>query len=172
MRDHYNHAPTKCSVIVEFVKRNPGCTRAELLRGIGSADEHDALPAYCRRAGLLFVAGPRGSQRYYPDAQSAQDADALVKAQVEARKAAARRKDNLNRLAKLRAQRAAEGRKSVNTRPKQSLVHLEPGVALHPDVKVTRAEPFVDRRFRFEPTPGWVGQITRDWRERRLGAQT
>lgn len=34
--------------------------------------------------------------------------------------------------------------------------------------KITRAKPFVDKRFAFDPPPGWVGQITRDWRERRL----
>lgn len=27
---------------------------------------------------------------------------------------------------------------------------------------------FEDRRFTFDPPPGWVGEITRDWRERRL----
>lgn len=37
--------------------------------------------------------------------------------------------------------------------------------------RITRAAPFVDRRFAFDPPPGWTGQITRDWRERRLGAQ-
>lgn len=39
------------------------------------------------------------------------------------------------------------------------------------DTKITRAEPFVDRRFVGETPPGWVGQITRDWLERRLEQQ-
>lgn len=34
--------------------------------------------------------------------------------------------------------------------------------------KITRAELFVDRRFTFTPPPGWVGEITKDWRARRL----
>lgn len=38
--------------------------------------------------------------------------------------------------------------------------------------KITSAEPFVDRRFAFDPPKGWQGQITRDWLDRRLqGAQ-
>ena len=34
--------------------------------------------------------------------------------------------------------------------------------------KRTVCPPFVDRRFEVETPPGWTGQITRDWRERRL----
>lgn len=34
--------------------------------------------------------------------------------------------------------------------------------------KVTVCPPFVDRRWAVETPPGWVGAITRDWRERRL----
>lgn len=36
--------------------------------------------------------------------------------------------------------------------------------------KITRADP-APGRFEFRPPQGWTGQITRDWRERRLGAQ-
>jgi hypothetical protein len=41
-----------------------------------------------------------------------------------------------------------------------------------PHVKVQDCPSGKDHRFTFTPTAGWVGQITRDWRERRLGAQT
>jgi hypothetical protein len=39
-----------------------------------------------------------------------------------------------------------------------------------PATKVTVCPSGTDQRFTFSPPPGWVGQITRDWRERRLGA--
>ena len=38
------------------------------------------------------------------------------------------------------------------------------------DVKVTIAPPFRDTRFVFDPPPGWRGEITTDWLDRRLGA--
>lgn len=168
MRDAYNGKPTKCHAIVAYVQKHPGCTRRQMLAGIGSDDESDALPAYCRRHGMLFVAGPRGSQRYYPTAELAEAADGAIRAAViETR----RQKRSLNTVAgnlRKRALRIADGAKPMNTRPGQMAVVLAPDAALHPGVKITRAEPFVDRRFAFEPAPGWVGQITQDWRERRL----
>lgn len=37
-----------------------------------------------------------------------------------------------------------------------------------PGVKVTQCPHGVDSRFTFTPPPGWRGQITKDWRERRM----
>lgn len=39
-------------------------------------------------------------------------------------------------------------------------------------VKVTICPSGRDQRFTFVPPPGWVGEITRDWSERRLGEAT
>lgn len=38
-------------------------------------------------------------------------------------------------------------------------------------VKVTVCPSGRDQRFTFTPPPGWVGQITRDWRERKTGSR-
>ena len=40
-----------------------------------------------------------------------------------------------------------------------------------PATKVTVCPSGTDQRFTFSPPPGWVGQITRDWREGRMGQQ-
>jgi hypothetical protein len=105
---------------------------------------------------------------FYPDEATAKEAETAVQALRDERRREAKRRDNINRLAKLRARRAAEGRRSINTRPRQSVVNLEPGVQLHHGIKVTLCPAGKDQRYTFTPPPGWVGQITRDWRERRL----
>ena len=35
------------------------------------------------------------------------------------------------------------------------------------EVKPQICAPFVDRRFEFTPPPGWVGEITKDWKKER-----
>ena len=134
--------------IVAYVTAHPGCMRADLLAAVG-LDVHNAMPTYCLHTGLIFKAGPRCSQRYYPTAQLAMDADALVRAEVKAQrarlKAEAHRKANLRR----RARRHAAGGKVVNSRPGQC-VEINVGAMLSCDVRLTPAKPTPSR---------WTGLI-------------
>lgn len=153
--------------IVSFVRDNPGCTRADLLAGVRINDMRNALPSYCRKVGLIFTAGPRGSQRYYPSADAAAAADAAIRAEVIERKARTRRDAQLRDNLRERAQRLAAGAKPVNTRPGRMGVVLDADAKLQDGAKITRAET-PRGRFEFAPPAGWVGEITKDWRARRL----
>ena len=130
--------------IAAHVAEHPGCTRADLLAALG-LDLHDAMPTYCAKAGMIFAAGPRGSQRYFPTAELAKARHGAIVAEVAARREAKKRdnwrKDNLRK----RAQRHASGSRSRNTRPGNHAYHLPPGVKLAPGVKVTIAPPMRDR---------------------------
>lgn len=131
--------------IVDYVQAHPGCLRRDILKALGCDDPHNAMPTYCVKVGAIFAAGPRGSTRYYPTAQQAAEADALVRALVKQVRSEKRRAawaaDNLRK----RAQRCASGQRMRNTRPGQMRVQLDPGVTLHPDVRITIAPPMRDR---------------------------
>lgn len=130
--------------IAAYVKAHPGCLRRDILAALGVSDERWAMPSYCRKIGLIFAAGPRGSQRYYPTAEQAQRADAYIRKQVADRTLHKRRQnwrtDNLRKMQR----RHADGGRSINTRPGQQSIVLPPGVTLHPEVCITIA-----------PAPRW-----------------
>ena len=131
--------------IAAYVAAHPGCTRAEMLAGCGMRKLNDAMPAYCQRKGRIFAAGPRGSYRYFPSAEQAAAAHAAIVAEVKARRQAKKQfywtLDNLRK----RAKRHAQGGRNRNTRPGLHKVHLEPGVRLAPDVRITIAPPMRSR---------------------------
>ena len=131
--------------IAAYVAGHTGCTRAELLAGLGVKSRHWAMPTYCVKIGLIHSAGPRGSQRHYIDAQQARDEHARIAAEVKERRAAkravCRRLDTLRR----RAKRHEAGGKKRDTRPGLHKVQLAPGVRLAPDVRITIAPPLRDR---------------------------
>lgn len=131
--------------IVGYVRSNPGCRRSDILAAIGTDDERNALPSYCRRMGLIFAAGPRGSQRYYPTVEQAVGADASIRAQVKAERERKRRQANAVDNLRKRARRIAAGAKPVNTRPGRMGIELPPGATLHPNVRLTIAQPMRDR---------------------------
>lgn len=123
--------------LVEFVEQHPGCTRGEILAGLGLGAD-DAMPSYCMRHGLIFAAGKRRLQRYYATAELAADAQAAVLAQIELDRrqkvAMHSRTGNLRK----RARRLAAGGKMINTRPGKG-VALDPGVKLKPDARMVIA---------------------------------
>lgn len=123
--------------MVAFVEQHPGCTRREILAGLGLGAA-DAMPSYCMRHGLIFAAGKRRLQRYYATAQLAADAKDAVLAQIQLDRqqkvAMCSRTSNLRK----RARRLAAGWKMVNTRPGKG-VALDPGVELKPDARLTIA---------------------------------
>lgn len=133
------------TVIVEFVRKHPGCTRRQILDALGSVDERNAMPAYCRKAGMIFAAGPRGSQRYYPTAEQAQAADQRIRDDVRRTREHKRRQGHIRQNVLRRAKRMASSGRGFNTQPGRQIVTLEPGVVLHPQCKVTIAPPMLDR---------------------------
>ncbi len=134
-----------CTRIAAWVAAHPGCTRSQLLAGLGVTDLHWAMPTYCAGKGLIHPAGPRGSVRYYPSAEQAAAMHAELVRRVAERRAEKKRKawriDNLRK----RAQRHAQGSRPTNTRPGQHAYNLPPGVALAPGVRITIAAPLRDR---------------------------
>lgn len=131
--------------IVDFVSQQPGCTRAEILAAIGSNDQSNALPTYCQRQGMIFAAGPRGWQRYYPTAEQAKGADAAIRAEVAAERRRKIRQTQLADNLRKRARRLAAGSKPRNTRPGRMAIELPEGATLHPQVRITIAPPMPDR---------------------------
>lgn len=67
-----------------------------------------------------------------------------------------------------RPQQLRPRQRMTSVRDENTRLPLEGEPIITERTKVTRAAPFVDRRFAFEPPPGWRGQITQDWRERRM----
>ena len=137
--------------IVAFVAAHPGCTRAELLRGLDVEDEHWAMPTYCVKTGLIFAAGPRGSRQFFPTAELAQARHAaIVEAVLErrqAKKRAAWKKGNERLKAERKAMRPEvvrriKARNDVLRRAKKA---LGKGVKVARDVRITIAAPMRDR---------------------------
>jgi hypothetical protein len=137
--------------IVAYVAAHTGCTRAELLQGCGIADYRDAMPTYCAKAGLIFPAGPRGSQRYFPHAEMAQARhQAIVDAVAEQRERKKRvgwLRDNA-RKAKLRQEKRAEVLGNIRARAearRRARALLPKDVRIPVGVKVVVAPPMRDR---------------------------
>lgn len=124
--------------IVAYVAAHPGCTRAELLQGCGIADYRDAMPTYCTKAGLIFPAGPRGSQRYYPTAQQAAAAHERICSETKARREAKIRASHVAQNLRRMMLRRAAGARTIAS---EHRVKLDPGVTLSPNLKITIAAP-------------------------------
>ena len=130
----------KTEAIAAFVRAKPGCTRAQILARF-AMDVRNALPTYCTKAGMIHAAGPRGSQRYYPTAAQAAQAHARVVVDALARRALQRRRQDIRQNLRRRAARHAAGGRVRNAAPggARLFVHLDPGVTIAPDVRITIA---------------------------------
>ena len=128
--------------IVAYVAAHPGCTRAEILAGCGIRRDNDAMPAYCRKAGLIHPAGPRGSQRYYPTAQQAQAKHARICAEVAARRQAMVRAAHVAQNLRRMAMRREAGCRTIAS---EHRIKLPPGATLAANLKITIAPPMRDR---------------------------
>lgn len=131
--------------IIAYVAARPGCTRAQLLAGVGSTDKRDAMPTYCRNAKMIFAAGPRGRTRFYPTAELASAAHAGLVAHAARARDAVKTRAWANRNLRQRAARHAAGGRCLNTKPGRHTIDLAPGVTLAPDVRITIAPPMRDR---------------------------
>lgn len=143
--------------IVAYVKAHPGCLRTEVLASIG-ASSRNTMSAYAERMGLIHVAGPKRRYRYYPTAEMAAEADPRLRAEhAEAERQRARTAWSRRNL-KLRAQRQAEGRRAVNTRPGMG-AQLDSETVIPETVKLTVAAPFRGRWETPEPPPSVFGSL-------------
>ena len=157
--------------IAQFVRQNPGCKSAEIFAALSKGvDRHSSL-SVCIKRGRIFHAGPPANRRYYPDEDAAKaQNEALVvelaeavavsqKAKRERHNAAMRQRRKAERVARAPAPKPAP---KPLTAPAVSV----DGMTLAPGCKITKATPFVDRRY--APDAGFRGQITQDWWERRF----
>ena len=134
----------KSAAIVRFVAAHPGCTRAEILAGLGISGCASLL-TQCADLGKIHRAGPRHGARYYP---TRAEAEAVHDGMV--REAARRRKEREKRHAREYAVRKRVARILAGKMPRESasgrmLFAMPQGVTLAPDVRITIAKPMPDR---------------------------
>ena len=120
----------------------PGGARArEVADSVGiNINTTSAVISSLERRGQLFKSGVKGSYRFFTDAEAAK---------------AHQHVPSLERKVASGFNVPINGKRPA------------PGAAPYAGPKVTIAPPFVDRRFEVALPPGG-GQITRDWRERRM----
>jgi hypothetical protein len=158
--------------IAEYVRKHPGCKSAEIWAALTENRRCYSSLAYAQNKELVFAAGPSTCMTYYPDRFSAmenndrliREHEAAVKANKKAKRARSKQKQKQQRRVKAAQTKPArsEPRPKLLSQPATSI----DGLKLLPGCKFVRAEPFVDHRY--APDPGWQGQITADWHERRL----
>lgn len=144
----------------------------------------------------LTKAGCHGEYRYFTDKQAAEDfhAVAVVKRaeklkESKARKNAMRAQKEREKRAEYRLANPLPQKEPKQAKKKRATTALRPSgltigsdrkeakrehqkaTIIWPDhVQVQRAPTPRDDRFTFTPPPGWKGQITQDWLNRRLEA--
>ena len=139
--------------------------------------------------GTIFRVGPRGQSMHFvsqkmADAWLAGSVDRAVEAKernLEARREAhrisrgssfmVREKSAFREPRQPRQPRAERAKKALapvkmNTKPK--VLSIRTKIVWPDSVKVQVIETKLDTRFLFVPPPGWRGEITRDWLDRRL----
>lgn len=162
--------PNSLSVrIAEYVRKHPGRKSAEIWAALTEGRRCYSSLAYAQSIELVFAAGPSVCMTYYPDRFSAmENHDRLVReheAAVEVNKKAKRARSKQKQRRTKATQVKPEVKLKLLSQPATSI----DGLKLLPKCRLIRAEPFVDRRY--APDPGWQGQITADWHDRRLKEQ-
>lgn len=133
-----------------------------------------------RKAGVIHKAGFQRYARYFTDAAAAQIYQAESERQRDAeakQKAAILAPLPTDRVKKSKAEKAPKPAKAKKepvpitiSSPKTASIKStrDATVTWPAHVKVQKAPDFKDTRFTFDPPPGWKGQITADWMDRRL----
>lgn len=129
--------------IRKAVAERPGMLAGEVARAVG-IDPSSGLLAYARKVGAVHAAGPHRWQRYYPCQLQAAAADAELRAQAVARRAAVKKADWQVKCLRRKAASAALGR-ARNTRPKQVVSGRATGTFVVKGVRYTIAPPMPDR---------------------------
>lgn len=178
--------PTKTARIIEACKPNTGLTVGELGKATGESNDFCNTIAHllCRER-RLFKAGLFKHTRYFVtqeaadawNAQAAQEREAAL-AESKRQKMKAR---NLARKLERAAKPKPEPKPKKGQKPAKALVvcaraatktiapqQTKPAKVIMPDSVKVQVIPTPPSRFHFEPPPGWRGQITHDWMDRRL----
>jgi hypothetical protein len=135
--------------------------------------------------GRLFKAGSRKQPRYFADVEDSMAYAERYKKEVAEREQKRRQKKNKAGSATRKAKRAKKAKAlgkpakkltdkkpvqiHITSKAKQPAAPVNAKIVWPEHVKV-QAIPTPPPRFAFTPPPGWRGQITHDWMDRRLGA--
>ena len=178
---------SKTAKIIEACKPDTGLTVGELGKAIGESNDFCNTIAHllCRER-RLFKAGLFKHTRYFVTEESAKAWHTQAHAERDKKQAEAKRKKMDARNKARRLQREKEGKalgkkpepakKPTDKKPvpiyitsksKQPAAPVNAKVVWPEHVKV-QAIPTPPPRFAFTPPPGWRGQITHDWMDRRL----
>lgn len=178
--------------VLALCSASPGTTCAEIAHRIQK--DYDNVSTAIRRmlkAGEIHRVGKGKNFRYYADKETADIAqEQALQADAQHRESMRLKKQEARNLAR-RLQREKEAKAlgkevvpevkpTAKTKPKAMPVEVrksktapaptdvQPAEVIWPKgVKVTSI-PTPPSRFAFEPPPGWRGQITHDWMDRRL----
>lgn len=149
------------------------------------------------KAGEAYKAGVHGEYRYFKNKKSAEEFHLKAVAEHAAELEASKKRKNDRRAQaerdKRAKERAAKGlepyvkpvkKPKVDLKPRYSGIsiatkqqaldnkraHQKATITWPDNVKVQVIPHGEDTRFKFNPEPGWKGQITQDWYDRRLAA--
>ncbi len=168
--------------IVESCKTPAGLTASEAANALGD-DTHKitSLIWSLIRKGRLFKSGVHRHYRYFTSKEDAdawnliaEDAYKAARLAVKQRQKEARRTGNppgrpSDQKTKPKPKPVPIVLRSAGKSKKMDKIKSQNANVTWPDhVKVQFAPQHKDSRFSFDPPPGWKGQITQDWMDRRL----
>lgn len=181
---------TKTAQILLECQSDEGLTVSEMGKRVGkSADFCNTIAQLLTRQGRLFKAGVFKRQRYFVTKEAADAWNAQAAQEREAALAESKRQKMKARNLARKLERAAKP-KSVpkpKKEPKRAKALVEcarsatktvaapsqkPVKVIMPESVKVQVIPTPPSRFHFEPPPGWRGQITHDWMDRRLNGHS
>ena len=137
--------------IRKVVTERPGMRLGELAQAAG-VPPSSGLMAYARKVGAIFVAGPRGFQRYYPTLEMAAERDQAVREEAKAARLEVKRRAWRESALRRKAATAALGR-AINTRPGQEVKGQAVGTFVVRGKRITVAPPMPEHRFAVSEAP-------------------
>lgn len=179
---------TTTDLILKACTTPAGMTRAELMAATGKTGHIvSATVQWLLSKDRLHKAGIYRHYRYFADKGDAAAWDLVAQAEYVAIRQAARSKTLADKARSEREKRGstadyqprtAKRSKQRKTEPAQHqrLILSQERIAepakpvkvIWPETVKVQVHPTPPSRFAFEPPPGWRGQITNDWMERRL----
>lgn len=177
--------------ILQLCSGPDGATMVQVAADLGlPSNSTNSVLTYLVGTGRLHRAGMAPWLRYFTSKEASDAYGDKVKAEIPCRKERARLEKNRREREASAARRAAEGRTSKpgpKPNPKQAPKKVPQHAATARPAKVITSikttasyevtipetarfykAPTPPGRFAFDPPPGWRGQITQDWLDRRL----
>jgi transposase len=178
---HQPPSVTTDEQIVSICQCAKGMSSKEIAQFLGkSINRINVLARTLADAGKLHKAGSLKAPRYFVEAEHAQQHEEAFKLEciekeTQRRKRKQAAKTEARRLERLANPQPAPVPKKVKAEPapvvrstKQAEPVAKPSKVIWPESVKVQAIPTPPSRFAFEPPPGWRGQITHDWMDRRL----